>query len=433
MALCVGCMCGTTAVNGEIDTAAKRAKLAPRRNPYWQGVSGGRGGVSLGYRKPIRGAGSWIAKIAIDGERIEERIGAADDGDGALPGALSYVAAVRASLDWGRRQYSAIEAQAGAAASASVPTVRSAVDAYITMRKQRSKHAGGNAESRLRLHVLADAKFASCRLGRLRSSTFDDWRERLPPKLKPATINRLMSDLRAALNAAVEKHRRELPGNIAAEIKVGTKALSVIVQPRHQLLADQQVKAIISAAYEVDEDFGNVVLVAAVTGARFSQVASIRVCDVQHNRLRILVPGSKKGRGGKSHPPAAIPVDVGVLHRLEVAIKGREADEPLLQRWAYRRVGSKFWEKDHRRAWGAAYEAGDLWKETIKRASVPAATIMYALRHSSIVRGLGAGLPIRLVAALHDTSVEMIEKHYAAFIVDATEELARRAALSLVA
>jgi len=58
---------------------------------------------------------------------------------------------------------------------------------------------------------------------------------------------------------------------------------------------------------------------------------------------------------------------------------------------------------------------------------------MYALRHSSIVRALGAGLPIRLVAALHDTSVEMIEKHYAAFIVDATEELARRATMSFAA
>ena len=57
---------------------------------------------------------------------------------------------------------------------------------------------------------------------------------------------------------------------------------------------------------------------------------------------------------------------------------------------------------------------------------------MYALRHSSIVRGLRAGLPVRLVAALHDTSTAMIEKHYAAFIVDATEELARRAVTHLV-
>ena len=30
----------------EIDTAAKRARLAPRKNPYWRGIAGGRGGVS---------------------------------------------------------------------------------------------------------------------------------------------------------------------------------------------------------------------------------------------------------------------------------------------------------------------------------------------------------------------------------------------------
>jgi hypothetical protein len=47
------------------------------------------------------------------------------------------------------------------------------------------------------------------------------------------------------------------------------------------------------------------------------------------------------------------------------------------------------------------------------------------MRHSSIVRGLRSGLPIRLVAALHDTSIEMIEKHCAAFIIDMTEDLAR--------
>jgi len=32
----------------EIDTAAKRVRLAPRKNPYWRGIAGGRGGVSLG-------------------------------------------------------------------------------------------------------------------------------------------------------------------------------------------------------------------------------------------------------------------------------------------------------------------------------------------------------------------------------------------------
>ncbi len=56
---------------------------------------------------------------------------------------------------------------------------------------------------------------------------------------------------------------------------------------------------------------------------------------------------------------------------------------------------------------------------------------MLCLRHSSIVRALSAGVPVRLVAALHDTSVQMIEDHYSAYIVEATEEIARRAVTPL--
>jgi hypothetical protein len=45
----------------EIDTIAKRVRLPARKNPYWQGISGGRGGVSLGYRKGAAG-GVWVVK-----------------------------------------------------------------------------------------------------------------------------------------------------------------------------------------------------------------------------------------------------------------------------------------------------------------------------------------------------------------------------------
>ena len=62
----------------QIDTPAKRARLSRRKNPYWQGVSRGRGGVSLGYRKG-RSAGTWVMKVVIDGERTEERLAEADD------------------------------------------------------------------------------------------------------------------------------------------------------------------------------------------------------------------------------------------------------------------------------------------------------------------------------------------------------------------
>ena len=44
------------------------------------------------------------------------------------------------------------------------------------------------------------------------------------------------------------------------------------------------------------------------------------------------------------------------------------------------------------------------------------AVTIYALRHTSIVRQLLGGVPTRVVAAGHDTSVAMIERHYSTHI-----------------
>jgi hypothetical protein len=54
---------------------------------------------------------------------------------------------------------------------------------------------------------------------------------------------------------------------------------------------------------------------------------------------------------------------------------------------------------------------------------------LYSLRHSSIVRALLAGVPIRVVAAQHDTSVPMLERTYSQHILDHSDTVARRALL----
>ena len=54
---------------------------------------------------------------------------------------------------------------------------------------------------------------------------------------------------------------------------------------------------------------------------------------------------------------------------------------------------------------------------------------LYALRHSSIVRQLLAGVPIRVIAVNHDTSVVMIERTYSRYIGDHADALSRAALL----
>ena len=59
----------------------------------------------------------------------------------------------------------------------------------------------------------------------------------------------------------------------------------------------------------------------------------------------------------------------------------------------------------------------------------PTMVTLYSLRHSSIVRALLAGVPTRVVAAQHDTSVPMLERTYSQHILDHSDTVARRALL----
>jgi hypothetical protein len=126
-----------------------------------------------------------------------------------------------------------------------------------------------------------------------------------------------------------------------------------------------------------------------------------------------------------------------VIEALKPAIAGRRPADPLLERWRHRQekpeAGSKpVWVRDSRGTWNSPAELTRPWAVIIERAGLPADTVPYSLRHSSIVRGLRAALPVRLVAQLHDTSDKMIERHYASSIVNALDDLTAAAVVPLV-
>ena len=54
---------------------------------------------------------------------------------------------------------------------------------------------------------------------------------------------------------------------------------------------------------------------------------------------------------------------------------------------------------------------------------------IYALTHSAIVRQILVGVPIRVVAVNHDTSIAMLERTYSRHIGDHSDALARRGLL----
>ncbi|TBW33441.1 integrase [Siculibacillus lacustris] len=390
-----------------IDTPAKRAGLEPNRNPCrGAGIAGSRGGVTLGDRRRAEGPGAWVAKTALNGTRLEERLGTADD-EGSGPDAFSDSQGVTRALARARERPSAIEAQQ-AESRPGDPTVATAI-------LNRRKGLGIRAPA-------ADTEDPTERRGR-------------PPTVSPApsTIDRLLNDLRAALDAAVEVHRRQLPGHIPIEIEIGTRAIPDATDARRQIPADADVRSIVEAAFGADRhgDFGRLVLLPAATGARFSQIAKATVADVQVQAGRIMVPPAQKGRTTRAKPKVAVPMGDEVLERPRPALVGRKGHEPLLERWRHEQVGPADRRPVSRGARTAAAEMTRPWKTAVATAGVPEDTGPYALRHSSIAWALRANVPVRIVAARHDTSTAMIERPHSAYVLDATEDLARRALVPL--
>lgn len=426
----------------KIETRAQRALLAPKkdREPYWRKVHPG---LHLGYRKAVAGAGTWCGRrwSAERSKYQEHSFGVADDvqeADGLT--VLSFKDAQRIVLAWEEQERRLAEGLG--AKQARALTVKEIVEDYWTGRgtreAQRDGVAKNDARSRLSRHVVAD-KVAATTLGSLKASDLRGWRERVEAKeLAPGTVKRLANDFKAALNAAVGKHRTELPDNIAGAIKDGLATPEAApAAARYQVLSDDEVRRLIVAARRVDAaqgwegDLARLVVVLAATGARFSQVVKMAVADVQVGQGRLMVPTSAKGRGKKAARHTAVRVGPDILETLIPAVKQRPASAPLLERWRSKQIAIAKWERVGRGPWKNASELARPWAAIVEAAELPAETVPYALRHSSIVRGLRAGLPVRLVASLHDTSSAMIEAHYAAFIVDALDELAARAVVPL--
>lgn len=422
-----------TLAESPLTTRTARAKLPA--GLHWRGLDGG---VHLGYRRGRRG-GEWLVRWRSGAGYKREAIGAADDvltADDRLT--FSYDQAVNAA----RHAVERARATAAVAAAGPIPTVRSAVDAYLADREanERAQRPGKplkrDARSRLTRHVLSK-DIAEKPLHELDEDDLKGWRSGLQG-LAASSVRRTVNDFKAALNKAADEKRKALPalsGLVKAAFKV-TKAAPPVAR-QVQPLSDDEVRAVIKAAATVDAidgwegDLYRLVLLLAATGARFSQVAAIRVGDVESVGKRIMVPVSNKGRGEKQR--AAYPAQVGddVLKALRPAVAHRKSTEPLLERWRHKQTGPAEWVRDRRGPWQTASEMTRPWAAIVEEAELSADVVPYILRHSSIIRGLRAGLPVRLVADLHDTSAKMIEAHYAKWIADAETEAARKAIVAL--
>src|SRR5262249_8376903 len=315
-----------------LETRTARLKLKPRKKPYdFTSISPG---ISLGYRRRIS-AGRRIVKAADGHGGHWTKVGAIADDHEDADG--EHV------LDFWQVQDKARTLARGKDAGGRPATVAEAIADYERDLIARSASPANARRARTQLPSTLLAK----PVGLLTTRELKHLPDGLLAKgVKPASVNRDLRGLKAALNLAAIHDERITNARVW---RVGLAALPDAHTARNVILADEKVRALIAAAYAENDALGILVETAAVTGARISQLARLEVADLQADRSdpRLMMPSSRKGKGVKRIERKPLPITADLAAKLERAAGDRAPTDPLLLR-----SDGKPWQPasaDHRR------------------------------------------------------------------------------------
>ena len=377
-----------------IQTVRQRARLAPRREPYWHALGTGQ---HVGYRRTDDG-GHWIARNYDAATRSRQYRALGDFAH--LPDSERFTAAVKLA-----REFFEHVGKGGRRESLTVAQAWGRYEKH--QREDKGEAAAADIKARYRRHVEGDP-IAAITLDRLAPRHVEDWRKRLmkrpamqakrgprcrvktpqsaPRGKTPATLNRDMVPMRAALYLALRDGfvtsdhawREKLKPARNAE---GRRALYLTREQRRALLAAVE-----------DDHLRAFLAVLAVLPLRPGALAAATVADLDA-RARVLTVRHDKAGAGR-----IIPLPVEVAASMRAAAAGKLPGAPLLGRWDGKPLDKGTW--------------GPMIRRARERAELPSATVVYSLRHAAITDLVTSGLDLFTVAKLAGTSVAMIEKHY---------------------
>jgi integrase len=383
-----------------LESRSARLKLPKRGKPVWVRIDRG---LSLGYRR-IETAGPWIVRKATgNGGNWIRNFAHADDfeesnGDDVVTFFEAQAIARTIARD--------------GEASGGLITVTAAIDRYALDLATR----GGRAYNAKLARIHLPPALLGKPVGLLTVRDLRHWRDGLLKARTAGTVNRVICVVRAALELAAATDPR-ITNTVA--FKVGLKKLPDAARARNVVLTDDQIRRVVKLAYGESPEFGRLIETLATTGARRIQVARLTINDLQDGRTpRLMMPSSLKGKGVKRIDRRPVPIPPSLAATLRQAAGDRPGDALLLLKPS-----------------GLAWAVDDLRRPfqcVVEKAGLdPDIVTSYALRHSSITRQLLRGIPVRLIAHAHDTSVPMIEKSYSATIGDHSDALHRAALLDL--
>lgn len=403
----------------KLDSKTARADLKPRSKPYTQTIAPRR---MLGYVRAAFGAGRWLAIVEIGrGEtgaalRRQGNLGLADDVVPAGDGVLSFPMAFAAAAAW----------QPEDGPGGGKITVRTAIKSYVKGKHAAAgKAAAGDAEGRLRLHVLredlegkaltgppglGDREIAALTLTELR-----EWRDELVTRkqdsVSRSTANRIMANLKAALSAAYSDLKNGIPSDRAWASLESFEDADIAREDHFEAV---DVQKLVNETQESDPRFAELIGGGFLTGARYGELTA---CDVRHFDARhgTVTVASRKGRGKRR--VRAIVLTADGIEFFKTVTQGRDRDAPLFRREDGERWGKS---EQHRRM-----------KRALKAAELSKSASFNSLRHSHISRSIEEDVPLFIIARNCGTSEAMIRKHYAHLLAKKERPMLERAEKAL--
>jgi integrase len=242
------------------------------------------------------------------------------------------------------------------------------------------------------------------------------WRNNLISKgLTASSVNRVRNNLRACLELAMSARSHVWKEGLET-LPNAQRARAAMIYP------DATISALVTEAYRHDPALGLLFDVLSITGTRPVQAQRLHVEDLivsDPERPRLMMNKSAKG-GGRNRAEKKtlrfpVPITKALAAKLQAAAKGRADNARLLL-------------QSDGQPWNENNPSGDYRKafaEVAKAMGLPANATAYLFRHSSIVRMLLGGVHTKIVADLHDTSEPMIRAHYAKFLVEHSDDVAR--------
>jgi integrase len=390
--------------NADLETRQARTRLKARGKPYWQAIGLG---LHLGYRKS-KGRAVWVVRRYLGSRTYRvETVALADDtedADGA--NVLTFWQAQAHARD--------MRAPRGGPY-----TVNQAVSDYL------SGHLVDKAshdEVRARLRAYVPPHFAGTPVDELTADQLRKWHRDIAnvgPRIRTrrgakqrigslsgdeavrkrrASANRCLAWLKAALNYAVSS------GKVTcAPVWSQVKAFKGVDIPRSRYLTVDECRRLMEAA---NPEFRILVEAALQTGARYSELARLRVGDFNPVAGTLHIRQSKSGKN----------------RHILLTDEGRAFFEGLV-------VGRQ----------QASFLLGREWKQSQQalpmstactRAGIEGATF-HALRHTWASLSVMSGMPLLVVARnLGHSDTRMVEKCYGhlapSFIADAIRNHAPR-------